>query len=423
MKLVRTIIGLLAIAAAPAAAQEQGEEAREAPPQQEMTFSTIVATYGIWWVKAEGRITADTPRRFEQFMAEQDAIESLQGVQFNSGGGSLQAGMDLGRAIRRMRIATEVDREDLCLSACAYAFLGGRIRNLPVGIYEDLGTTQDRLGFHSFNYDGGRITGLNPGQRDVVTGMITADVQGMTSELSDYVASMGVSTAVVVRSAAVPTSDFRFFTPQELEDLRVLTPRGTDISEFRLVPDGDTLLALASHEDHQFIIACRATPSSNVRKPVFVYTQAVAATPGELPEELPEPIRLSRILQLPPLPWTQEDVAHGHFHAGRWLNPVDFPQVFSHFNLGITNEQDENLDPEQLGLSAATAQFRTEPEFFHGLVELPVAMARQIAGATKFELWFSQRMGPESDEYRWGHRFESKSLERDIIRAALAPCI
>jgi len=304
MRLAATVMSLCLFAAAPALAQQQQ------PP--EMTFAKVVSARGSWSIEAEGRISGNTARRFEEFVAAQDSIESLQYITLNSDGGSLEGGMALGRAIRRMRIGTDVDFEARCLSACAYAFLGGRFRGLARAYGQEPEPTQDRLGFHSFSY----------GDRPTVSGMLITDVQDMTSRLSNYVASMGASTEIVVRSADIPAGRFLYFTTQELTDLGIVTARGGDVTEFQLVPDGGTLLAVARHENHQFILACRAS-ASGVRRPVVVFTQAVAASAAELPDELPRPILLSQINRVTKLPWTQRDLEHGHFHAQEWMIPAD----------------------------------------------------------------------------------------------------
>src|SRR5690349_7861656 len=49
-------------------------------------------------------------------------------VVFNSPGGSLKAGLEIGRAIRLKGFATAVPDGAACASACAFAWLGGGAR-------------------------------------------------------------------------------------------------------------------------------------------------------------------------------------------------------------------------------------------------------------------------------------------------------
>ena len=61
------------------------------------------------------------------------AISSPEAVVvFHSRGGNLFAGMEIGRAIRLKGFATLVPDDMLCASACALAWLGGRVRLVPV---------------------------------------------------------------------------------------------------------------------------------------------------------------------------------------------------------------------------------------------------------------------------------------------------
>jgi hypothetical protein len=47
-----------------------------------------------------------------------------------SNGGDIDAAMDLGRLLRRMGVFTLVGKDDLCLSACVFAFMGGERRRV-----------------------------------------------------------------------------------------------------------------------------------------------------------------------------------------------------------------------------------------------------------------------------------------------------
>jgi hypothetical protein len=93
----------------------------------------------IIWIAAEGVITEDTPAQFTKFLATYDAKLTTT-IEFHSPGGNLAAGLALGRLIRAAGYSTRIGRtislsddvtsvyeykRAICLSACAYAFLGG----------------------------------------------------------------------------------------------------------------------------------------------------------------------------------------------------------------------------------------------------------------------------------------------------------
>jgi len=70
-------------------------------------------------------------------------------VVFNSGGGELRAGLELGKFLKKNHIGSAVSKNGICASSCALAFLGGRdlygrkLMILPYG---------SKLGYHSFYY-------------------------------------------------------------------------------------------------------------------------------------------------------------------------------------------------------------------------------------------------------------------------------
>ncbi len=47
-----------------------------------------------------------------------------------SGGGDIDAGMDIARLLRKLGIFTFVDKSDKCMSACVFAFMGGERRSV-----------------------------------------------------------------------------------------------------------------------------------------------------------------------------------------------------------------------------------------------------------------------------------------------------
>ena len=55
-----------------------------------------------------------------------------------SNGGDIDTGMDLGRLLRKLGIFTFIARNDQCLSACVFAFMGGERRGVA-----------GRLGIHT----------------------------------------------------------------------------------------------------------------------------------------------------------------------------------------------------------------------------------------------------------------------------------
>lgn len=59
---------------------------------------------------------------------QQKLVDNM--VWLGSGGGDIDAGMDLGRLLRKLGIFTFVDKNDRCMSACVFAFMGGERRSV-----------------------------------------------------------------------------------------------------------------------------------------------------------------------------------------------------------------------------------------------------------------------------------------------------
>ena len=154
------------VATVSAAASEQ------APEEWPMNFALVqngnCEEICVQWISAEGKITADTPKRFKKL------LRSLKGrklpVVFQSRGGDVDAALSVGRMIRAAGLETAVGRTQLndcpmlvprcaqkivrdgwsegevraggayCFSACPLALAGGKVRaaaaNAYIGIHQ-----------------------------------------------------------------------------------------------------------------------------------------------------------------------------------------------------------------------------------------------------------------------------------------------
>ena len=106
-----------------------------------------------------GRFDFGDEVRFEEFLARPRPAP-LRVVYLNSHGGNLKAGIDIGRLIRRARLATAVlATRHVCDSACTLAFAGG-VRRHNVGgesVYEGMSSMLG-LGFHPAHRRGNYVT-------------------------------------------------------------------------------------------------------------------------------------------------------------------------------------------------------------------------------------------------------------------------
>lgn len=161
------------------------------PLNQPMSFSSHVPCGGNAcspYILAKGQITADTPAKLKAFLAK---VEYKPKICFLSYGGDLAAAVEMGYIIRKARLdtclngpyeqminaykSTTLAEKGMCFSACAYAFLGGVVREIGAdGPLEEDGL----YGVHRFAGRGSDL-GEEP-------------TQVMTSLLANYISDMGV---------------------------------------------------------------------------------------------------------------------------------------------------------------------------------------------------------------------------------------
>jgi hypothetical protein len=180
------------------------------------------------WTAAEGEITKDTLRAFEEASA-QGGIH--RNIVISGFGEDLEAGMELARLFRATGFRIEVGDTRYnpdsfvstvapgeCRGACALAFLGGTRRLAPY---------QDRIGLEPLDY---RLVWTKPSGTSILTNLSEAAFD-TDDRISDQIAvgsfvqfliEMGVSTELYARLAAANSVTLEL-SEVELEDLGVFT--------------------------------------------------------------------------------------------------------------------------------------------------------------------------------------------------------
>jgi hypothetical protein len=129
------------------------------------------------YIVAQGDITSETPAEFGRLSATPG-----MDLYFDSPGGNLIAGLELGRLIRRAGLNTRVAPSGAgCYSACVYAFAGGVVRT-----YDGHG----ELGVHQFH-----------------GGLSERSVQTTLALLSGYLDEMGVDHRLLEVASLVPPEE------------------------------------------------------------------------------------------------------------------------------------------------------------------------------------------------------------------------
>lgn len=198
----------------------------------EMTFRGVSNGgnfYNCCWTIAEGEITKRTPLIFQQFIDEQRKQNSSIGeIRINGFGDDIAAGIELGHLIRDIGAATTVgDSKEYfspwyervesgqCVAACAYAFLGGRVREIPS--YSRLGFSQFHDTSAFFDNETKTVSGRDRELRRV-------NDQILTGQIVQFLSAVDVSASLYTLAASVePGSGVRYLTDIELTDLRIDT--------------------------------------------------------------------------------------------------------------------------------------------------------------------------------------------------------
>src|SRR5579862_9868110 len=177
---------------------------------------TIIGRFG---VLAEGDISDGTPAAFMKFLdrlkSDRSNADVYHQLVFNSGGGDLAAGLDLGREIRRARwstvVATAVNyfprkwrwNPGECDSACTFAFLGGVERDVQ---------SDSKFGVH-------RFWGKDSGD-------VQQDTQQVAGLLVDYIREMGVSSEMYTLMTQGSPDKVKYLDNATLKRLNVITTHG-----------------------------------------------------------------------------------------------------------------------------------------------------------------------------------------------------
>jgi hypothetical protein len=213
------------------------------------------------WIVADGDIASDTPDRFREFLLARNIRRgSRYEVYLNSSGGNLFGGVLLGELIRDYglgtRVASSVPRNagvpsifemhapGVCLSACSFAFLGGKWRVADEGA---LGVHQHFIVEALTDPRTKRFTAEDFSIQQIVNGLLT-----------DYVVRMGVDARFLVLAEETPPTEVYRFTAEELVRYAI-TWDDNEYMDWALEPHLDGLIAISRtrNEEQSAILYCR----------------------------------------------------------------------------------------------------------------------------------------------------------------------
>lgn len=150
-------------------------------------------------VFADGWITAESADSLRDILRH-FAAPRLK-VILASPGGSLTGSLQLGGTLRDHAAAVYVQNGTACVSACVYAFLGGKTRQVEA---------KAKIGVHAFHA---------PEHGGAVPAVLA---QYASTMLVDYVSRMGADPALVTEAMQTPPGTMRFLNTVELRRWRVV---------------------------------------------------------------------------------------------------------------------------------------------------------------------------------------------------------
>lgn len=221
---------------------------------------------GCEWLAADGEITIDAADHLLAYLQKEKLLDWKGSVLLNSPGGNLIGGIKLGEAIRKQGMTTRIGRSvhdnegldwahkttnGMCVSACAFAFLGGVSRSVSESVNEG-----GKIGIHQF-YNEAAI--INPSAK-VFNAIDFSAQQLLSALLIDYVMRMGVDPHLVVKASSIPPTEVYYLSQEEAEELKVswapdkfepwaIEPYGNGVVAFTKTRDRRTTVTLFCRRD------------------------------------------------------------------------------------------------------------------------------------------------------------------------------
>lgn len=146
-----------------------------------------------------------------QASAPAKANAPLATIELSSLGGSLPEGIKIGQLLRSYRVVAVVRKQDLCLSACALALLGGTAVRAAASYPHDCNVeVGGKVAFHNFFLD--RSDLRQQTHEDPVASRLQgfADARGGAAMLIRYAADLGLPPTFVANLMARPVEEYQY---------------------------------------------------------------------------------------------------------------------------------------------------------------------------------------------------------------------
>ncbi|WP_019954177.1 COG3904 family protein [Yoonia vestfoldensis] len=150
-----------------------------------------------------GAIDPDDPARLTAYLDTLDTVPAT--VAINSPGGSVDAALQIGAALRAQALNTLILPGMACLSACPYMLAGGVERHV---------SATGAVGLHQHYYE-------TPGYMPVF--FAVENIQRGQGETMRYLIEMGIDPGVMVHGLSTPPDEIYVLVESELIETRLAT--------------------------------------------------------------------------------------------------------------------------------------------------------------------------------------------------------
>lgn len=146
-----------------------------------------------------------------QAVAPASANVPLATIELSSLGGSLSEGIKIGQLLKSYKVVAVVRKQDLCLSACALALLGGTAVRAAAAYPHDCNVeVGGKVAFHNFFLDRSELREQT--HDDPVASRLQgfADARGGAAMLIRYAADLGLPPTFVANLMARPVEEYQY---------------------------------------------------------------------------------------------------------------------------------------------------------------------------------------------------------------------
>jgi hypothetical protein len=187
-----------------------------APSTQPTLFARADATEGAT-LRLTGMIEAGDSEKLRDMLVKLQASSPsksampLATIELSSLGGNLSEGVRIGELLRRFKVVAVVRKQDICLSACALALLGGTAVRAAAAYPSDCNVeVGGKVAFHNFFLDRTELREVT--HDDPVASRLQgfADARGGAAMLIRYAADMGLPPTFVANLMARPVEEFQY---------------------------------------------------------------------------------------------------------------------------------------------------------------------------------------------------------------------